>query len=132
VKFFGMGKNNRAGAWSMGATRVGVGVAFLAAPRVMATGCVGPERAAGEPRVDAVVRAIGVRELILGAGIVSALARGRPVRKWLVAGVVADLVDTAATIAFRDHLPRERAAAVAATALGSAATGAHLAFHLNR
>ena len=126
-----MGRSNRAGAWSMGATRVGVGVAFLAAPRVMATGCVGPE-AAAEPRLDAVVRAIGVRELILGAGIVSALARGRPVRKWLVAGVVADLVDTAATVAFRNRLPREKAAAVAATALGSAATGAHLAYHLDR
>jgi peptide-methionine (R)-S-oxide reductase len=115
----------------MGATRVGVGVAFLAAPRVMAAGCVGPETAA-EPRLDALVRAVGVRELVLGAGIVSALARGRPVRKWLVAGVVADLADVAATVAFRDRLPKEKAAVVAATALGSAATGAHFVYHLER
>ena len=130
MKILGMSKSNRAGAWSMGATRVGVGVAFLAAPGVMGAGCVGDE-AAAEPRLDVVVRAIGARELVLGAGILSALVRGRPVRKWLVAGVVADLVDTAATVAFRNHVPREKAAVVAATALGSAATGAHLAYHLN-
>ena len=122
---------NRAGAWSMGATRTGLGVACLLAPRLIATGWVGPEATAELP-MDRVVRALGVRELILGGGMMACMTRNRPVRGWLLAGMVADLADAVATAALRSRLPKDKAAMVVAAALGSAATGAHLAYHLNR
>ena len=115
----------------MGLTRASVGAAFLALPRTTAAAWVGDE-AAAQPGVDILARALGARELVLGTGLVLAVARGRPVRGWLMAGVAADAADAALSIAAREELPRVKVMTVAAVALFSAAAGAHLAYHYGR
>ncbi|MGH9036960.1 MAG: hypothetical protein ACRD0O_14450 [Acidimicrobiia bacterium] len=117
--------------WSMGVTRAGVGAAFLTLPRTTAAAWVGDATAA-QPGVDVLARALGARELVLGAGLVLAVARGRPVKGWLMAGVVADVADAAVSVAAREELPRAKVIMVATVAAFSAAAGAHLAFHLGR
>lgn len=115
----------------MGLSRAGVGVAFLALPRTTAAAWVG-EATASQPGVDVLARALGARELLLGTGLVLAVARGRPVRGWLMFGVAADAADAAVSIAARRELPRAKAITVAAVAAFSAAAGAHLAYHFGR
>jgi hypothetical protein len=77
--------------------------------------------------VKLLARALGVRDLALGLGVVIALDRGAPVRGWLEAGALADVVDLAATLLASDSIPEGARRAVAGVAVGSAALGAGLA-----
>lgn len=126
----GLGRANRFGAWSMGLARVGAGAACLVAPEKTVAAWVSGETAA-QPGVDVVARALGARELILGAAILCSLARGGNGRAWLAAAALADVTDAAAILAARHQLPRARAPLIVAVATGSAAVGAHLAWHLD-
>ena len=121
---------NRFGAWSMGLARVGAGAACLVAPKKTVAAWVSRETAA-QPGVDLVARALGIRELILGAAILNSLARGGNGRAWLAAAALADVTDGAATLAARHQLRPARALLVTAVAAGSAAVGAHLAWRLD-
>jgi hypothetical protein len=95
----------------MGWLRAAVGVSLLAAPAV-------PMRLAG--RVDPsgpellLMRTIGIRDLVIGAGTVAA---GRSddmadVRRWTTAGLASDSLDVAVSLAsFRSIGKRDSAAA---------------------
>ncbi len=105
-----------------GASRVVVGAGLLAAP-ALARSWVGD--VVDRPGGRVAVRALGVRDLLLGAALVGAAGDRRAAGRWAAAGMVADLVDVGATAAARDRLPSSSIVAVA-TAAGGAATGAAL------
>jgi hypothetical protein len=106
------------------AGRVVVGVAAIARPALLARTWVSEQRAA-EPGVQVLARALGARDLALGALTLAACARGSAgARRATVGlGAFADGVDLAATVLAWPSLPaRGRyltlAATVGATALG--------------
>jgi hypothetical protein len=87
-----------AGYETMGWLRAAVGVALIAAPGA-------PIRLAGraEPTGADVLlmRTIGIRDLVLGLGIVAAArsSEARDVRRWTAAALASDSLDTAASLA---------------------------------
>jgi hypothetical protein len=67
---------------------------------------MGPAVLEGGGRVA--LRAVGIREVVIGAGVLHSLAKGDPVRRWFALGLALETVDTAATLADRRHLPDDR------------------------
>jgi hypothetical protein len=99
--------------------RVGMGVAMVAVPRLIAQPWIG--RAAAAPGTQVITAAMGARDLAIGLGTIRALRAGRGVRPWLQAGALADTVDLLATLRSRDDLPPFGVVTVSAIAAGSAA-----------
>jgi hypothetical protein len=101
--------------------RVGVGAMMLLFPGVAAGGWIGPSGRA--PAVKALVRALGVRDLLLGIG--TALAADGPVedlRRWVRYCLTADGVDAAATVLASRHIPKLKvlmAVSAAGTGVGA-------------
>ena len=62
-------------------------------------------RPAGRPHGRALSRAVGARDLAIGAGLLTAIGSGRSAGPWLLAGLIADTADLTATLADRDGLP---------------------------
>jgi hypothetical protein len=86
--------------------RVGFGLAYLIDPRRAGEGWIGPR--ARERPATVLTRALGARDLALGAGALLALRRNpRSARPWFAAHAVADASDLAATLAAREGLPRQ-------------------------
>lgn len=71
--------------------RLVFGVAALAAPGPAGRTLAGAGGAA--PDAQAFLRGMGGREIGLGLGLLGAVRAGRPVRPWLIAGVLADSSD---------------------------------------
>ena len=114
----------RAGARAVAALRVALGVAALVGPGTAARPWVGPS--AGEPAGVVLGRAAGVRDLVLGAGVLLAARQGpRAERTWVAAGALCDAVDAATTFAVWRRLavarPLVGGAAVAAALVGAVA-----------
>ena len=105
----------------LSAGRIAVGSALLAAPRTAARGWVG--EGAGAPGVAVLTRALGIRDLVLGAGTLRALEAGDPVRSWAQLGAACDAVDLAATVLAVRHIGVRRALPVVAVAGTAAAIG---------
>jgi hypothetical protein len=104
--------------------RVSFGAGLMLAPRLYARTWVGG-RAAGEDSTQLLARALGARDLALGAGGLLALRDGdvERARRWFAAQGVTDAVDLVATVAARDvPLPARVFAAVIAA--GSTAIAA--------
>jgi hypothetical protein len=76
--------------------RIAFGAALLVKPEAAVSGWVG-RRAASFGGTQAVTRAVGARDLGLGAGALLALVRGRDARDWVAAGAFADLADLVTT-----------------------------------
>jgi hypothetical protein len=96
----------RALSGMLAVNRVLFGVGYLAAPERTAGSWIG--RAAQKEGTKVFTRALGARDLALGAGALQALARqGADPRPWFAAHALADATDFAATLAARDRLPRE-------------------------
>ncbi len=112
-------------ATSIAGGRLAIGLTLMAAPAAVARHWVGPD---GD-RVGAKTLAsgLGVRDFVLGVGVLSALREGEGVRQWLIASAVADLGDLLFTLRERDGLPGSSVAGTAALAGGSAVAGAWLA-----
>ncbi|MDQ2621740.1 MAG: hypothetical protein M3Y45_01730 [Actinomycetota bacterium] len=113
-----------------GAARLGFGVFASAYPSKMGRSWIGDE--AESPPTRAILRALGGRDVAIGAGTVEAALRD-DARMWLAVSVLADIGDLASTITSRKDLPREGVMVTAAVA-GSAAVagGVLLALDLNR
>jgi hypothetical protein len=73
--------------------RIGFGVASLVAPAVTGRTLAGPGGAL--PDAQAFVRGMGGREIGLGLGLLAAIRAGGPVRRWVVAALLADAGDLA-------------------------------------
>ncbi len=76
---------------------------------------------ARDPRVKVMIRAMGIRDLALGAGLYRALSTGAPTRDWAVLGGVSDLVDAGATVLGARRIGVLKALPTLAVAGGSAA-----------
>ena len=83
---------------TMGWLRAAVGIALIAAPGV-------PMRLAGQDQPTAasvlLMRTIGIRDLVLGAGTVAAARAGEmaDVRRWTTSALASDSLDVAASLA---------------------------------
>lgn len=108
----------------LAAGRVVVGTALVVTPGL--AGRTWIDEASRTPAAKVILRALGIRDLVLGAGALIALERGAPVREWVLLGAACDAVDAAATTLAIRRLPLRRtlpvlAVAGSATALGLAA-----------
>jgi hypothetical protein len=104
--------------------RVAFGVGFLIAPGRLGRPWIGA--AADAPGGRVALRALGVRDLLLGGIAAHVLDRGPVAARAAQANAVADLVDFSATLAVRRSLPAT-SAGVLAIAGGSALGGFALA-----
>jgi hypothetical protein len=108
----------RDAARAIAAGRVLVGAAFLVAPALAGRGWIGDD--AERPGVQAIFRALGVRDLILGLLTLHVVDRPGIGPRTVATCAAADAVDFTATFVARKSLPA-RAAGGALTVAGSAA-----------
>lgn len=101
--------------------RIGLGGALLLAPGLVGRAWLG--RDGGRPGTKVAAAGLGVRDLVIGAGVLNALGDATGARPWLQAAAAADAVDFVATWRARDELPALGALGVAAVAGSAAALG---------
>jgi hypothetical protein len=108
---------------SLGAARVAVGVGFLAAP-VTSTRVLGLDTSTAK-RITFLARMTAVRDLVLGGGALASRRDPKALRRWVLAGAVADLGDALAIAAATRSRVAGGAPAIAITvgAVGAALTG---------
>jgi len=108
--------------------RLAIGIALMLFPRLVMGGLAGG-RDRMTPALVLVTRLLGVRDAILGAGTLAAIAEGDAarVRTWMTYGAVADGGDALATLAGYRQLPRFKRFGLLALATGGAGTGGYLA-----
>lgn len=111
-------------ARTLGWLRIVLGAATFLAPTRIARGWTGD--VADEPVARLALRGLGARDVAIGVGILSSMARGAPVRGWLEASAMADAADAFATVVTWRELPGFRRL----LALGSEAGAAVFAFGL--
>jgi hypothetical protein len=109
------------------AGRVLVGAALTAAP-ASGAGWIGEE--SGKSPVTVYSRALGIRDAAIGLGVITA-GDTEKLRPWILAGLVSDIVDLAATLEAREDLPALGRNAVPFIAGGSALLGAWLLTQLD-
>lgn len=113
--------NRRRLASFVAIARLSIGAGFLLAPELTMRPWIGEETSSEGALLLA--RVVGGRDLVLGAGSLTARGPEEPAR-WLAAGLIADAADLALTIAYRRVLPRRGAALVCAVAAGGVGLGA--------
>jgi hypothetical protein len=101
--------------------RIGVGLGGLLTPSALARPWIGEEADGHGAKV--LGRALGGRDLALGLGPVLAARDRTSLRRWVEVAVLADVVDTAATVLAFGRLPRRGRWIVLASAAGAAAAG---------
>lgn len=72
------------------------------------------------PVAKLMARMFGVRELLLGIGVLTSLDDPRTAARWMQLGGIADAVDGAAVVAAWPHLPRAARYADVAMGFGAA------------
>ena len=104
-----------------GVGRVALGAGLLVAPGLMSRAWLGtptsPEARAGR---DVALRALGIRDVLLGAIQLHTLSHPQVGARWARTCAVADAVDALATLAARDRLPVTALGVVALAASGTA------------
>lgn len=122
----------RTGIALLSAGRIAVGAALLGATRQTASGWLG-RATTTIPGGRVAVRAVGGRDVGLGAGTLSALAADasdEELTRWLVVGTVGDVVDGLATLASGRRSPATMVST--GLAFGAAVAGVALAVALAR
>jgi hypothetical protein len=101
------------------ARSIAIGRVIFGAAMVIAPSFTG-ERWMGEggthPATRIAMRALGIRDVVLGAGAYRAMQVGEPVGPWVKAGGVADAVDATATALALRHIGPARGLPVMALA----------------
>ena len=77
--------------------RLAFGAGLLARPDRLASGWVGDDARRGGVKI--LTRAVGVRDVALSLGTLATLSEPAALRPWLAAAVLADVGDTASTLA---------------------------------
>ena len=113
--------NPRQGARGLAIGRAVFGAALLIAPRTVAKGWLGEH--AERPAVHALVRSVGVRDIVLGMIALHTLDHSEVGPRWQATCAVVDTVDLLATGAARSDLPAAGVAGTALLAGGAAAAG---------
>lgn len=109
--------------------RAALGAGLLIVPGLAARAWVGGD--AGRPATKVAMRAVGARDVALGAGALRAMSGGAPARGWIEAGVAADAADFAATLTAGRALPLAGRLAVLCLAGAGVAAGARIAGSLD-
>ena len=109
--------------------RIAIGAALVLAPRLAGRTWVGIDSELAGAQVFA--RALGARDIALGAGMYRALEEGGSVRPWAQGAMLADGVDFVATLMARDALPLPARIFVLGVAGGSTAVSAWLSASLD-
>jgi hypothetical protein len=108
-------------ARALALSRIGFGVAMVVTPGLFGRLWIG---ASGRsPAVRVLTRALGIRDVALGLGLLRATELGQDDHSWLVLGAASDAVDALATLAAFPHLPRLRRWMVVASAAGASSAG---------
>ncbi len=115
----------RQGARALAIGRAVFGAALLIVPERVAKGWLGEY--AERPTVHALVRSIGVRDLVLGMIALHTLDHPEVGPRWQATCAVVDTVDLLATGAARKDLPAAGVAGTALVAGGAAAAGFYFA-----
>ena len=120
-------------ATGLAVNRILFGGGFVASPARAGRTWIG-SRHARRQDTGVFARALGARDLALGAGALRALRRGddEGARAWFAAHAVADGVDFLATLAARRALPAGPAGFALLVAGGSTAIGVASALRLGR
>lgn len=128
-----MTRQARLGSVGLAAGRVAIGVVALLRPALVARPWVGGAQASA-PAGMVLGRALGGRDLALGAGALLAAWRGdeRALRDWTLAGAFCDGVDAVATAASWRELPAWGRLAVAGAATAGAVLGGSTALRAAR
>jgi hypothetical protein len=105
----------------MGVGRAALGLGFILMPRLLGKLWVGDEAETGGSKL--LIRAVGVRDLVLGVGILASL-QGRGARTWVQAAALSDAVDVTAAAIAGDSIPAYARWAVFLLGGGSAIQGA--------
>jgi hypothetical protein len=116
--------NAKAGARVLAVGRVALGAALLLAPRHAATRWVGEH--IEHPAVRALVRSIGVRDVVLGMIALHTVEHPEVGPRWQATCATVDGVDLLATGAARGDLPAAGVAGTAALAGGAAVAGLYI------
>lgn len=106
---------------SYGLMRVGIGLAFLVAPRWFLGKWIGPT--ADTPAGLFLGRMFGARDAVLGAGAVAASRTGTGMRTWALVGAAADASDAVLSLSAMGRLPRRGLASAAFSASFGVASG---------
>ena len=93
----------RTAARLLAVNRIGIGTALVLVPRLAGRGWIGPDSALEGAQLFG--RALGARDIALGAGMYEAVRKGASVRPWALAATLADGVDLVATLLARRALP---------------------------
>ncbi len=104
----------------LSAGRIAIGTGLLVRPQ-LAELWIGKD--GRRSTVAVVVRALGIRDAVLGAGTLAATRSGQSLRPWLVAGLASDATDLAATAFARRDLSSGSARAIYAIAGSAVAVG---------
>ena len=109
--------------------RIGLGLSYLITPGLAMKAW--PGRSGNTDQDEALLRMMarhtGGRDVGLGVGALLAQKHGGPVRGWLEAAMLADVLDAVSILFAFKHLPRGRAVLMLGAALGTAAAGQRLA-----
>ncbi|HEX8205674.1 MAG TPA: hypothetical protein VF587_06430, partial [Solirubrobacteraceae bacterium] len=84
--------------------RIVIGAALVLAPKRAGAGWIGD--AAERDETTVLARALGVRDVLLGAMVLHTVDHPDVAPRWLSATAACDAVDFAAGVAARDSLPR--------------------------
>ena len=112
-------------ARAYGAGRVALGAGLLVAPGRLGRPWLG--RTASQPAGQVVLRALGARDLIIGAIALHTVDHPEVGPRWQRTCAAADAVDALATLRARRSLPPVGSALVTALAAAGAATGLRVA-----
>jgi hypothetical protein len=105
--------------------RIGLGLALALAPGTAGRSWIGSDSRLPGGRVA--VRATGIRDIVMGMGLLMAMRRGSHARDWVEACIVADAGDAAFTLMSFGDLPSYGRFVTLASAAGSAHIGARIA-----
>jgi hypothetical protein len=122
----------KAAARAVGVGRIALGVSYLAAPGLALRAWPGRRSTKDDDGalLKLLARSTGGRDIALGMGVLFALSHDAPVRGWLEAAMLADVVDALAILLALPHLPKPKAVLMLGAALGTAAVGRRLATSL--
>lgn len=107
----------RALAWNHAITRTTLATGLLASPSTVGRSWLGDGIDTGGG--DVALRALAIRDLVIGVGTLSALRSGAPVRRWFQLGVAVECVELAAIRRRKKELGPAADKWTAVTALGA-------------
>ncbi len=113
-------------SYGLAVARASLGAVAYLAPTVPSIPWVGKEESSRHS-VRLFARTLGARDLALGLGHLYSLTQDKDSQRWLLAGAVADLGDTVATIIDFKKLPKPYAYGVLASTVSACALGIYLA-----